>query len=51
MIGSVVESLVSSSELARSFYENEKEAGEEYFDTEAKDGVKAFTKVCLSIRG
>lgn len=49
MIGSVVESLVSSSELARSFYENEKEAGEEYFDTEAKDGVKAFTKVIDAI--
>ncbi|KAK5980162.1 hypothetical protein GCK32_010529 [Trichostrongylus colubriformis] len=44
MIGSVVESLVSSSELARSFYENEKEAGEEAFDTEAQDGVKAFAK-------
>ncbi|KAK6032630.1 ATG protein [Ostertagia ostertagi] len=49
MIGSVVESLVSSSELARSFYENEKEAGEEEFDTEAKDGVKAFTKVIDAI--
>ncbi|KAK5976929.1 hypothetical protein GCK32_001582 [Trichostrongylus colubriformis] len=49
MIGSVVESLVSSSELARSFYENEKEAGEEEFDTEAQDGVKAFTKVIDAI--
>ncbi|KAK6060465.1 hypothetical protein COOONC_01874, partial [Cooperia oncophora] len=49
MIGSVVESLVSSSELARSFYENEKEACEEEFDTEAKDGVKAFTKVIDAI--
>ncbi|KAK5975964.1 hypothetical protein GCK32_004805, partial [Trichostrongylus colubriformis] len=49
MIGSVVESLVSSSELARSFYENEKEAGEEAFDTEAQDGVKAFAKVFFVI--
>ncbi|XGW33403.1 hypothetical protein V3C99_017658 [Haemonchus contortus] len=49
MIGSVVESLVSSSELARSFYENEKETCEEEFDTEAKDGVKAFTKVIDAI--
>ncbi|KAJ1355427.1 hypothetical protein KIN20_012824 [Parelaphostrongylus tenuis] len=49
MIGSVVESLVSSSELARSFYENEKGSCEEEFDTEAKDGVKAFTKVIDAI--
>ncbi|ETN84468.1 hypothetical protein NECAME_06871, partial [Necator americanus] len=49
MIGSVVESLVSSSDLARSFYENERQAGEEEFDTEAKDGVKAFTKVIDAI--
>ncbi|KJH43951.1 hypothetical protein DICVIV_10035 [Dictyocaulus viviparus] len=49
MIGSVVESLVSSSELARSFYENEKGSGEEEFDTEARDGVKAFTKVIDAI--
>ncbi|VDM61936.1 unnamed protein product [Angiostrongylus costaricensis] len=49
MIGSVVESLVSSSELARSFYENEKCSSEEEFDTEAKDGVKAFTKVIDAI--
>ncbi|KHJ95703.1 hypothetical protein OESDEN_04346 [Oesophagostomum dentatum] len=49
MIGSVVESLVSSSDLARSFYENEKQTSEEEFDTEAKDGVKAFTKVIDAI--
>ncbi|VDM74696.1 unnamed protein product [Strongylus vulgaris] len=49
MIGSVVESLVSSSDLARSFYENEKQAGEEEIDTEARDGVKAFTKVIDAI--
>ncbi|CAJ0609902.1 unnamed protein product [Cylicocyclus nassatus] len=49
MIGSVVESLVSSSDLARSFYENEKQPGEEELDTEAKDGVRAFTKVIDAI--
>ncbi|KIH67559.1 ATG protein [Ancylostoma duodenale] len=49
MIGSVVESLVSSSDLARSFYENEKQAGEEEFDTDAEDGVKAFATVIDAI--
>ncbi|VDL71480.1 unnamed protein product [Nippostrongylus brasiliensis] len=50
MIGSVVESLVSSSELAKSFFDNEKESGkEEEFDTEGKDGVMAFAKVIDAI--
>uniref|UniRef100_A0A0K0DNL6 Autophagy-related protein 2 n=1 Tax=Angiostrongylus cantonensis TaxID=6313 RepID=A0A0K0DNL6_ANGCA len=47
MIGSVVESLVSSSELARSFYENEKGSGEEEFDTEVIDAI--VSRFCLEL--
>lgn len=47
MIGSVVDKLVSSQELARRFYEEEEKGGGEVLDeTEGGgDGIKAFTKV------
>ena len=44
MIGSVVESLVSSAELARSFCKEEKVKDE---DLDGTDGIHAFTKASL----
>lgn len=45
MIGSVVDKLVSSQELARSFYAEETQSGVVLDETDGSDGIKAFTKV------
>ena len=45
MIGSVVDKLVSSQELARSFYEEETQSGEVMNESDGSDGIKSFTKV------
>lgn len=46
MIGSVVESLVSSMTIAQSFIDQEQKDGE-MDEAESADGVNSFTRVCL----